>query len=265
VIEDARGVKFLLELELPGYAELESGADAITSRLLWAAGYHVPEDHVVYVYPRDLVIGSDAKYVDVFGNERALRPDDVARLLARAELDGGGRLRGLASRFLGGRLLGGHPAEGRRVDDPNDLRGAYALFAWLDHTDVKEANTLDPWIAESGRHCVEHYIVDFGKCLGVSSTIARNMRLGHAYWIDFSDMARSTAGLTERPRPILSSTPPAHRRRSSPCTIGQSPSMPARPRREGSAGPDRDHAEAARSRTTRPRVRGMRLAPRPCD
>ena len=206
IVRDRRGVKFLVKFETKGYPELESATDAIVSRLIWAAGYNVPEDYVAYVHPNDLLLAPDATIEDIFGSKRRLDRTELAKRLALCEVGADGQLRALASRFLEGKLLGGHPGEGRRTDDPNDriphelrrdLRGAYPLFAWLDHTDVKENNTLDVWVEDpsNGRHYVEHYFLDFGKSFGVMATMGRDLRRGYAYKVDFREMFRSFASL----------------------------------------------------------------------
>jgi hypothetical protein len=97
-----------------------------------------------------------------------------------------------------------------REDDPNDriphqlrrdLRGAYAMFAWLDHVDAQESNFLDTWVEDSGRHYVKHYMLDFDKALGVMNTTGRNPRHGFEYVVDFAAMLRSlvTLGIEQRP------------------------------------------------------------------
>jgi hypothetical protein len=212
IISDARGERFLLKFDKPGFPEAETGADAISSRLLWAAGFNVPEDHVVYVRPDELVLAPDAKIKDVFGNESRLDRAELERRLAPVDRAAGGRLRALASRMLEGAVLGGHPGEGVRRDDPNDriphelrrdLRGAYALFSWLDHTDVKEDNSLDVWVADPAdrqRHYVKHYLIDFGKSLGVAELIARDPRAGQEYTVDVPRMFVALATLGLHPR-----------------------------------------------------------------
>jgi hypothetical protein len=149
---------------------------------------------------------------DKFGDKHRLEAADVDRMLAKVEVEPDGRIRAYASRWLAGKPLGGHPGEGVREDDPNDriphelrrdLRGSYAMFAWLDHVDVQESNYLDTWVADprdKHRHYVKHYLLDFGKSMGVMATTGRDPRRGHAYVIDLGDMARSivSAGLVER-------------------------------------------------------------------
>ncbi|MGE0397940.1 MAG: hypothetical protein AB7T06_14670 [Kofleriaceae bacterium] len=200
IITDARGEKYIVKLEKPEHPELETAADAIVSRLFWAFGFNVPEDHVVFVRPDELVLAKDATIRDVFGNKRPLTRSELDRRLAEARLDAHGNLRALASRYLAGKPLGGHPQRGVRDDDPNDriaherrrdLRGARALHAWLDQTDVKEANTLDMWVADRDdpkRHYVKHYFVDFGKSLGAMASSHESKREGVEYTLDWSSM-----------------------------------------------------------------------------
>ncbi len=212
VIADARGVEFLLKLERKGYPEIETGAHAVVHKLLWAIGYNVPEDYVVYASRDELLIAKDATITDAFGSKHPLDRAEVDRKLALCDVGDDGRYRALASRLIDGTVLGGHPQEGVRADDPNDrishelrrdLRGAYAMFAWLDNQDIQEANTLDVWVADPAdprRHYVRHYMIDFGKSFGVMGTIGRDLRRGYEYKVDFLEMTRSlvSGGLAPR-------------------------------------------------------------------
>jgi hypothetical protein len=219
IINDARGEKFVLKFDEPEMPEVETATDVIVSRLLWAIGYNVSEDHVVYFRASDLVLPPDAKIKDWFGNSSPLRKPDLDKLLAKVSVGSDGRIRGLASRFLAGSRLGGHVDEGVRFDDPNDiipherrreLRGARPIFAWLDHVDVKEDNTIDMWIPDPDlpkRHYVKHYLIDFGKSLGTMAMSSLNPRRGFQYSLDFGAIFKAllTFGLTERPwqgRPV---------------------------------------------------------------
>jgi len=211
-IEDARGEKFMLKFDTRGFPEQETATDIIVGKLLWACGYNVTEDFIVDLRRQDLVVAPDATMSDKLGDKHRLEPADVDRMLAKVEVEPDGRIRAYASRWLAGKSLGGHPGEGVREDDPNDriphelrrdLRGSYAMFAWLDHVDVQESNYLDTWIADprdKHRHYVKHYLLDFGKSMGVMATTGRDPRRGHAYVIDLGDMARSmvSGGLLER-------------------------------------------------------------------
>jgi hypothetical protein len=220
IVVDARGEKFVLKFDDPRTPELETSADVVAGKLLWAAGYNVPEDHIVHFRATDLVLPETATIKDVFGSARPLRRADLDRLLARVAVESDGRIRGMASRFLDGKWLGGHPDEGVRKDDPNDriphqlrreLRGARAIFAWLDHVDVKEDNTLDMWVTDGSRHYVRHYWIDFGKALGVTAKDARDPRRSFTYQFDLGAAMSSLVTLGLRPRRWDGRNVPAYR------------------------------------------------------
>jgi hypothetical protein len=207
VIRDARGEKFLLKFDPRGQPEAETAADVIVNRLLWAFGYNVPEDHVVQLRRDELVLSPDSTTKDALGVKRRLERAELDARLAEVEVGEDGSIRAMVSRVVDGKWLGGHPGEGVREDDPNDriphelrrdLRGQYAVFAWLDHLDIKEQNTLDMWVADRDdpkRHHVKHYLIDFGKSLGFMASAAQDPRRGFAYGIDYGEMLGSFASL----------------------------------------------------------------------
>lgn len=194
-LEDARGVKYLMKLDLPNEPEMETGAHMIVSRILYAVGYNVPEDYLGEIRREDLRIGPKVN----------LTPSELDAKLARITRSPNGRLRVIASRFVPGTPIGPYAREGRRGDDANDviahedrrsLRGQYAIFSWLNHTDVQEDNTLDTFVDGY----VVHYLIDFGKALGVMGHHMRWLTPGHAYRIDFGIAVRNlfSFGLTKR-------------------------------------------------------------------
>jgi hypothetical protein len=220
MITDARGIKYLLKFDDKGSPELETGFDVIANRLIWAAGYNVPEDQIVYFRDGDIVVAKDAVAKNLNGDSAgAFDQAQLARVLAGIERGSDGRFRGLLTRWISGKTIGGYPSEGVRKDDPNDriphelrrdLRGAYSVFAWVDHVDIQEGNFVDTWIADPQdphRHYVEHYLIDFGRSLGAMAYFQFDWRRSHMYVLDFSEIARSlfTFGLAPRPwidRPI---------------------------------------------------------------
>ncbi|MGM0578839.1 MAG: hypothetical protein ACQEXJ_24160 [Myxococcota bacterium] len=211
-MEDARGVRYITKFDRRGKEELQTGADAVTVRLLWALGYHVPADSVVFFERSDLSVAPDATRDDVYGDEVPFTAEDLDAMLRDVGRTTDGRIRGLASRYLPGRPLGGFPEEGVRADDPNDrvphqhrreLRALGVVFDWLAHTDVKEDNTLDMWTEAAGgeRHHVMHYLLDFGHALGARSRPVRNPADSHAHLWDWAYLLKSLPafGLWKRP------------------------------------------------------------------
>jgi hypothetical protein len=212
VIVDARGERFLLKFDPAGFAEQETATHVIVDRILWACGYNTTEDYIVHFTPADLVLAPDAYVKEESGHKYPLDRAGLEDRLARVDANGTGAIRALASRWLPGKPLGGHPAEGVRGDDPNDrishqlrrdLRGLYAFAAWLDHVDIQESNFLDMWVqdpADAKRHYVKHYLLDFGKSMGVMATTGADPRRGYDYVVDIADMTRSLIGVGTLPR-----------------------------------------------------------------
>ncbi|HEX5061912.1 MAG TPA: hypothetical protein VFV99_21235 [Kofleriaceae bacterium] len=213
IIKDTRGEKFLLKFDPRGLPEAETATQVIVGKLLWAFGYNVTEDYVLYVHKQDLVLAPDAVVKDIFGHKSPLGQRELDKRLALIETAADGRIRVLVSHWLPGKPLGGHAAEGVRGDDPNDriphelrrdLRGAYAVFSWLDHFDIHEGNMLDVWVgdpADPKRHYVKHYWVDYGVALGFSAKKNVDARYGYEFYWDPAAMARSllSFGALERP------------------------------------------------------------------
>ena len=213
LIRDARGERYILKFDQPGFPEMETAADVIVQRLFWAAGYHVPEDRIVTLTVDDLEIAKDATVEDPRGKDHPMTRADLEAVLERIERQDDGSIRGVVSKFLPGEPIGGYPERGVRRDDPNDrvphedrreLRGQYLFFAWVAHTDVKENNWLDIWREDPrdpDAHYVEHYLVDFGKALGVMGATSPDPNDGFAYNYDpkFALLSLPTFGLWTRP------------------------------------------------------------------
>lgn len=211
VFTDARGIKFLMKFDSRGLPEMETAAQVIVGKLLWACGYNVPEDFVVYFSRTDLLLAANAVVADPLG-DMPLDDAELARRLTDIEPAADGRIRAVASRWVPGTSVGGHPVEGVRSDDPNDriphelrrdLRGAFPIFSWLQHGDIQEGNFLDTWIEDPRdrqRHYLEHYMIDFGDALGVMALRQNDPRRGDEYIVDLGAMARSlvTLGMLRR-------------------------------------------------------------------
>lgn len=211
-IEDARGERFLIKFDATGIPETETATELIVNRLLWAAGYNVPEDFIVHITRGDLRIGRWATYKTRSGKTKRLQQPELDAKMVGVDVARDGRIRVMASRIIPGKAIGGHPDEGVRADDPNDtipherrrdLRGTRPLFAWLDHVDVKESNTLDVWARDPddpARHYVVHYWLDFGKSLGVMASTKYDETRGNEYYLDFPGMLESLVTVGLKPR-----------------------------------------------------------------
>jgi hypothetical protein len=209
-VKDRRGVGYLIKFDPKDSPEIQTATDAIVSRLFWALGYNVPADHVFTFARGDVSVGEGAKRKDDLGRKVPLTDADLDAVLATAPRRPDGRYRALASTFLAGRPLGGAVPEGVRDDDPNDtvphehrreLRGLRVFAAWLNHTDMKEDNTLDMYVEEDGRRFVKHHLVDFGEAFAAHAAEKGRREDGYEHFWDWwaQPVGLVTLGLWVRP------------------------------------------------------------------
>ncbi|MCK6622425.1 MAG: hypothetical protein HUU32_12490 [Calditrichaceae bacterium] len=184
-IQDSRGGIYLLKFDPPGYPELATGAEVVSTKLFHAAGYNVPENYLVYFHPNILRLGEEVKFTDQYGKNRFMNEEDLAKILSRIEKSPDGRIRAVASKYLPGKPLGSFKYAGVRKDDPNDLirhehrrelRGLKVMAAWLNHFDTKAGNSLDMYVPEG---YVRHYLIDFGSTLGSQGDEPMPGEVGH--------------------------------------------------------------------------------------
>ena len=193
-IRDSKGRQYFLKFDPAEHPEMATSVDVIGSRLFYALGYNVPENYLV-AFERDrLVIAKGTTLKDIQGQKRPMTPRDVTISLLNVPRDNQGRLRGVASLLLPGKILGEFRYYGSRKDDPNDiishehrreLRGLFVFCAWLNHSDSRAINTLDSLVEVDGVKFVKHYLIDFGSILGSASVVSNSARDGNAYWWDF--------------------------------------------------------------------------------
>ncbi len=209
-IEDARGSRYIIKFDPPGLEEMASAAEVISSRLFYAAGYHVPEFFITYFDPARVKAAESLTFEDELGREHPVDDAALQEMLRGRVKRPDGRIRAGASRFLQGTLLGPFNFEGTRDDDPADtiphqhrreLRGLYVLSAWLNHLDTKQHNTLDVLVEEGDRRFVRHYLIDFGSTLGSRGVSPQTPRQGVESDIDLGKIGARwiTAGFYSSP------------------------------------------------------------------
>ncbi|HEY4182285.1 MAG TPA: hypothetical protein VGM90_35880 [Kofleriaceae bacterium] len=212
MVKDALGRKFILKFDAAPTPEVETGADAVTARLLWAAGYNTAEDHIVYFHLADVAIAPDAT-VEVHGKPQKLTKEYLQQELDAYAHANDGSIRGLASIFIHGKPLGGSTKVGVRKGDPNDRiphelrrdqRGLRPFLIWLAHNDIKMDNTLDVYDADA-KHpeikYVTHYLIDFGDALGSQGLTLRKAYMDYEHWFDAKEQVLSlvTLGVHKQP------------------------------------------------------------------
>lgn len=190
-IRDANGQVYLIKFDPPGYLGMTTGAGVIANRILYAAGYNVPDDAAVTFARDDLVLGEGVKIRDEDG-KRPMTEEDLDMLLSTVDRLPDGRWLAISSKFLSGETLGPFDYQGSRKDDPNDrvehqnrreLRGLYVFAAWLNHFDTKQENSLDMYVTEGNRHYVKHYLIDLASTLGAGGR-GPSQKSGYEYTVD---------------------------------------------------------------------------------
>lgn len=192
-IRDRSGQRWFLKFDPPGYRGMATGTEVAVTKLMWALGYHVPENHVAFLHRDRLVVGEGARFTPPGGKPRAMQLSDIDALLKRADAEADGSYRVVASKALEGVPLGGFRFYDTRPDDPNDiiphehrreLRGYGVFAAWLNHVDAKAINSLDTLVTEGNRSFVRHHLIDFGSTLGSGGIAPREAWEGYEYLIE---------------------------------------------------------------------------------
>jgi hypothetical protein len=208
-VRDADGRKFMLKLDPTGHLGMMTGAEMIGERLFHAAGYNVPGAFLLDLSAAELTVDPKATFRLYGVQPRPLTRERVTAMLERAARLPDGRLRAVATPWIGGQILGGFDMLGRRLDDPNDriahqhrrsLRASWVLFAWLGEIDPGSPNSLDSYVQENGRRFVRHYLIDFGATLGSLSLGPKGIVTGE-YLIEIGRTlgAWAALGLYQRP------------------------------------------------------------------
>jgi hypothetical protein len=204
MLKDATGQAYLIKFDNVNYPNLQSGAEVISTKIFYAAGYNVPENYIAYLDPKNLTIDGKAEFTDAnTGKKRPLTRDDIDELLQRVARMPDGRCRVMASKVLAGKPKGPFPQVGFRNDDPNDLiphehrrelRGLRVIASWINDWDLKEAQSLDMYVEEGGRKFLRHYLLDFGASLGADDKPMEYFH-GHEYGFDLHSIAKEIFSL----------------------------------------------------------------------
>ena len=202
-VKDVNGDRWFLKFDPPEYRAMSTGTEVAVTKLMWALGYNVPENHIASLRAEKLVVGEGATFTPYGGKRRAMRATDIGDLLKRANQEPDGSYRVVASRALPGKPVGRVRFYGTRSDDPNDivahenrreLRGYGVFAAWLNHVDAKSINSLDTLVTENGRSHVRHNLIDFGSALGSGGVGPADYWAGEESLVEPAGVAKQLVG-----------------------------------------------------------------------
>ena len=205
-VKDASGQLFLLKFDAEGNKEMGSSAEVIATKVLYAAGYNVPRNSVVYFHPDVLEIGAKARVPVAGGTKRPMTREDLRGILDNIIPQPDGTLRCVASQFLSGSPAGPFDFHGTRPDDANDrvyhehrreLRGLQVIGSWMNDADRRAANTLDMFVSSEGeeRGYLKHHIIDMGSTFGSNNLMPHKPKYGNEYVWDPGTVLRSLVSL----------------------------------------------------------------------
>ncbi|HSR67115.1 MAG TPA: hypothetical protein VLU25_04180 [Acidobacteriota bacterium] len=202
-VVDDKGDRYVVKFGTRSDPRLSTSAEIIATKILYAIGYNVPENYIVYLDPSNLRIKPGTTITDSYGDELELTQGRLRQMLRRATAEPDGTYRIVASKYIDGEPLGPFRYYGRRSDDPNDLyfheqrrelRGLRLISAWINHDDSRAQNTQASWVEDAGRHYVRHYLIDFGSTFGSGTAVVQDPSLTFSTWMDGGEMADNAAG-----------------------------------------------------------------------
>ena len=210
LIQDGTGRKFLIKFDTEQNPELQTSVGVIVNRIFWTVGYNVPSDHVFDFRKEEVRIKPGATFTNAQLEKVPFQRstlDDVLFSVARRD---DGSYRAFASQLLDGKPRGGFSPHGTRDDDENDrirhehrrsLRGMRVLAAWVNHSDMKEDNTLDMYVTQGDRRFLKHYFLDFGESMDGHGAEKNRREDGFENFIDWEMQTRAmfSFGLWKRP------------------------------------------------------------------
>jgi hypothetical protein len=184
IIRDASGRRFQILFDAPAHPEMATGAAMISSRLLHALGYNVPQHWLRRIEADRLAPQPDSGVtqaaVDSVLARAAQRPDSTYRTLVT-------RIPNVERRLGPFRFQGTRPDDANDVfphEDRRELRGLRVVAAWIHHTKLRPRHTLDVGVRVEGRRFVRHYLTDLHLTLGSGGAAPKPRWSGHEYVLE---------------------------------------------------------------------------------
>ena len=206
LMADGRDQLYILIVDPPDHREMSTGAHMVSSRMLHAIGYYVPETYLVSFEREKLVVAEGAEIESSAGNTRALIEQDVDEFLRSVARTASGRYRASAiyvSPPEWGGFLGPTQVYTTRSDDPNDivphehrrdLRGLSVVGAWINFSTMRAVSTTDVLVDVDGIPRIRHFLVDLWATLGSGYDEVKRAQEGNDPFFDPSASLKNIVG-----------------------------------------------------------------------
>ena len=204
LIEDDRERQYFFRFDPPGKLELSTGAEVVSSKLIYALGYWTTENYLVYFDRSQLRAAAEGADITSMGETRNLLEEDIDQFLKDVAVDPARGYRAVATRVPTGVPLGPFQFYTTRADDPNDLfphehlrvlRGFFVFSSWINHIYASAPTTLDMLVEEdfgSGPvRYIRHYLIDFFASLGAATGRQKEVREGNELIFSMDSVARN--------------------------------------------------------------------------
>ena len=121
-IRDETGQMYFIKFDPPANPEMASGAEVISTKLLHAFGYHVPENYLAIVRRDNVSIAGSGRWSTTAAAAAAGWTSAISmRCSIASPATRTARYRALASKAVEGKPVGPFRYYGTRPDDPNDI------------------------------------------------------------------------------------------------------------------------------------------------
>lgn len=204
LIQDSRKQLYLLRFDPRSYPEVSTGATLVAANLMFALGYWVPENYIIYFQRGQLAVSAEGEVITTSGKPRKLKTDDIDLYLRDVYQDKARGYRAVAVRMPAGKPLGPFEFFGTRSDDLNDivfhehrrdLRGLSVFASWLNNQSLSPLETFDLLRKEEGVQSIRHYLASFYGCLGSAYNRGKEAYMGQDTVLDGSSMLKNFLGM----------------------------------------------------------------------
>lgn len=176
MVTDSKGVRYQISFDNSRSPEASTGGGLIASKVLYAAGYNIPETFIAWIEPSRFMLAENNSLINKYGRKEPITNSEIEKMLSSLYKDPKtGFLRILAIREPNGIYIEPFDMMGKRKGDKNDriphenrrpLRGLKIFAAYLDLSQINESCTGDYFVSDDGLNgYLMHYIMKYDNAM----------------------------------------------------------------------------------------------------